>query len=128
MNKSKLRDLLVNHFEDDELEDLCFDLDLPYSDLKGDTRKSKARELVKYFDNRNELSVLVAKCQELRPNVVWEESQLSDISVEDNDPVTPLLDMSPSNLRYGPGFSGFVDLSEPNWSEPYQSWWQRLQG
>jgi heat shock protein HslJ/sporulation protein YlmC with PRC-barrel domain len=46
---------------------------------------------------------------------------------EDNPQGTPLLDMSPNNLRNGPTFSGYVDLSNPNWSEPYQGWWQRMQ-
>jgi heat shock protein HslJ/sporulation protein YlmC with PRC-barrel domain len=46
---------------------------------------------------------------------------------EDNLLGTPRLDMSPNNLRYGPTFSGDVDLSNPNWSEIYQSWWQRMQ-
>jgi heat shock protein HslJ len=46
---------------------------------------------------------------------------------EDNPLVTPLLNMSPNNLRNGPTFSGYVDLSDPNWSEPYQSWWERMQ-
>jgi heat shock protein HslJ/sporulation protein YlmC with PRC-barrel domain len=52
-----------------------------------------------------------------------------DVSIvdEDNSPGTLLLDMSPNNLRYGPSFSDDVDLSNPNWSEPYQSWWQRMQ-
>jgi heat shock protein HslJ len=35
--------------------------------------------------------------------------------------------MSPNNMRNGPTFSTYFDLSDPNWSEPYQSWWERLQ-
>ena len=40
---------------------------------------------------------------------------------EDNPLGTPVLDMSPSNLKNGPTFSGYVDLTFPNWSDPYHS-------
>jgi heat shock protein HslJ/sporulation protein YlmC with PRC-barrel domain len=47
--------------------------------------------------------------------------------VDRNNPLgTPLLDLSPSNLMNAPTFSSFVDLTDPNWSEPYQGWWQRM--
>jgi heat shock protein HslJ/sporulation protein YlmC with PRC-barrel domain len=52
-----------------------------------------------------------------------------DVSgVDKNNPLgTPVLDITANNLANAPKFSpGTTDLSDPNWSAPYQSWWQRM--
>mgnify|MGYP002713294280 CR=1 FL=1 len=67
VDKKQLLDVLINLFNLYELQDLCFDLDIPYEDLPGTTRSMKARELIQYMDRRGLLPNLVASVKDLRP-------------------------------------------------------------
>lgn len=67
----KLRDLIVEHFNDDELRDLCFDLGVKYDSLGGGNTASKARELIAHMDRIGRLVDLVKACRRLRPKVIW---------------------------------------------------------
>lgn len=68
----KLRDLLLQTFSAGDLEDLAWKLGiLDYSDIPGDTRIAKSRELIKYVSMRGRLDELLAKAQEQRPHINW---------------------------------------------------------
>ncbi len=73
MNKVKLRDILVDHFNSSELHNLCFDLDIKHESIAGNTIEDKARELIEYCFRRGRLEELVNRCRELRPNTDWSE-------------------------------------------------------
>jgi hypothetical protein len=45
---SRVRLLLVMHFNESELRDLCFDLGVDYESLPGHAKSDKARELLGY--------------------------------------------------------------------------------
>ena len=62
---------IVAHFGENELQQLCFELELNYEDLEGGTRTDKARELIQHFERRNEVAKLVAACAKARPGVDW---------------------------------------------------------
>jgi hypothetical protein len=62
---------LIDHFNEEELRDLCFHLDVDYDDLPGAGKAGKARELVTYHERRGTLPALVEVCRQLRPNVDW---------------------------------------------------------
>ncbi len=64
-----LADKLNDHFDDAELNDLCFRLGEKYENIKGDAKPEKAVELVKYFKRRGRVEELVRIVQELRPNI-----------------------------------------------------------
>lgn len=68
---ASLRRLLNEHFSLAELHNLCHDLGIDFENLPGDTKESKARELVDYCDRRHRLNELLKRCQDLRPNVQW---------------------------------------------------------
>lgn len=68
----KLRQNIVAFFNDSELRDLCFDMNVDYESLKGENKADKARELVAFCERRQSMPDLVARCQELRPKVEWE--------------------------------------------------------
>ena len=68
MDLPQLRDLIVAHFNDNELRDLCFDLGVDYESLPGEGKAARARELVAYFQRRNRLAELEAACLRLRPD------------------------------------------------------------
>jgi hypothetical protein len=69
--RSELRQNLVGNFGDNDLRDLCFDMDVDYESLPGEGKSAKARELIAYCERRGRLPELVTKCYELRPNVAW---------------------------------------------------------
>jgi hypothetical protein len=67
-----LRQVLVDHFDVDELKTLCVDLGEDYQALPGEGKVSKARELVAYFERRNRVSELLAEIRKARPDVPLE--------------------------------------------------------
>ena len=71
MHLTSLRDLLAQHFNKNELRQLCFDLVIEYENLPGDIRPAKAQALVEYCLRHNRLSDLVVRCRQLRPTVSW---------------------------------------------------------
>jgi hypothetical protein len=68
---ARLRQMLVEHFSDNKLNDLCFDLGIDYKDLPGEGRADKARELVAHVRRHGHTAELVALCRQLRPDVNW---------------------------------------------------------
>lgn len=68
---AKFRQLIVEHFSNDELHTLVFDLGLNYESLKGEALDGKARELVAYCSRTLHLPDLLEACQKERQNVDW---------------------------------------------------------
>jgi len=68
-DSARLLKLILGHYNDAELRDLCFKLGVPYDDLRGPGRKDKARELIAYMENRGRLALLVRQIQLERPKV-----------------------------------------------------------
>jgi hypothetical protein len=85
MNRSQLRQILVDHFDDDELKTLCFELQIEYADLPSASRKGKARELVTYLERRDRLPELVEIGKAMRPNAPWESLSKVESPVLDPD-------------------------------------------
>jgi hypothetical protein len=71
VDRAELRQKLINYFDDRELRDLCFDLDVDYDCLRGEGKGDKARELMAHLERRGRLSELTRECGRLRPNAVW---------------------------------------------------------
>jgi hypothetical protein len=71
VDRAKLRHILVNHFDDGELRDLCFDLDISYSDLSGECARDKAREMIAYCERRGLWMKLITMVYDLRPRAPW---------------------------------------------------------
>jgi hypothetical protein len=68
----KLRDLLTQNFDRNELLDLCFSLNVEFDDLPGASKKAKVRELLQHLNRRGRLDELVRLCARQRPNLPWE--------------------------------------------------------
>jgi hypothetical protein len=79
----KLLRALVDLFSEQDLKDLCFDVQVDYENLEGTAKKHKARELIKHFSRRHRINVLIAAFQEHRPHVSLEEIAIDE---EDEDP------------------------------------------
>jgi hypothetical protein len=78
-SQRKLLEILTNHFDDDELRDVCFILrdiseamkNLYYENLPGGGKRSKCRELITYADRHGFYSELVELCYKARPKANW---------------------------------------------------------
>jgi nitrous oxidase accessory protein NosD len=69
----KLRQLLVDYFDESELETLCFDLRVDYESLGGDGKAKKAIELIELFVRLGRIVELIDYCSQLRPNIPWSD-------------------------------------------------------
>lgn len=71
-----LHQILDEHFNDEELRTLCFDLDVDYDNLSGSNKVGKARELIRYCQRHDWLNKLQQRVMTLRPKVTWSDSAL----------------------------------------------------
>jgi hypothetical protein len=66
-----LRDILVRHYSEDELRELCFALgDVDYESLAGIGKARKASELVQYYQRRGMIPRLLARVAQDRPDAM----------------------------------------------------------
>lgn len=77
-NRKELYDILIKHFDREELRTLCFDLGVEYDDLDAKGRKNKARELIRLLERHESIIKLEQRIIELRPNLSL--SDLGDVS------------------------------------------------
>ena len=66
MNHTELRDFIDTYFDDNELRDLCFDLNIDYESLPAVGKSAKARELVANFQRHARFPELEELCLKLR--------------------------------------------------------------
>lgn len=68
---SSLRELLVEHFDAEELRLLAFDLGIDPDNVSGSGKEAKAQSLLEHLAHRGQLSELLDRVRYLRPNVNW---------------------------------------------------------
>lgn len=66
---AKLGRFIADHFDLDQLQLLCQELDVPYYKLLGDTRSARSFDLVTTLRDRGQLSALMAAVAQARPDV-----------------------------------------------------------
>ncbi|MBK8903648.1 MAG: CHAT domain-containing protein [Anaerolineaceae bacterium] len=71
VNLSHLRDLIVKHFDENEVMDLCFDLRIEFEELVGNEKRGKTRSLINKLEREGRLNELIDHCAKLRPRVNW---------------------------------------------------------
>jgi hypothetical protein len=69
--QAQLRDEIATSFNEEELQSLCFDLDIIYQDLAGTTRLTKIIDIIQFCDRHKQTEQLIQRCQTLRPNGNW---------------------------------------------------------
>jgi hypothetical protein len=67
---ARIRHVLVDSFDLDELRTLCFDLGMDFESLPGQNKPAKAREMVNYWRNRRDLSPLTDAIRLERGNII----------------------------------------------------------
>ncbi len=93
-NNRNIVTLLRNHFDEEELRDLVYDLDFDFEDLPASMGKSgKVLELVRIFEKNGCLTELVNVAKEYRPNSDWPDTEQpfssSDLYGESEKPYLP---------------------------------------
>ncbi len=71
INRTRLREGLVQCYSLSELETLCADIDVDFDVLPGEDKVSKSRELIDYLNRRGQLEKLLAYCRADRPGYNW---------------------------------------------------------
>jgi hypothetical protein len=71
VDRVRLRRILAEYFNDDELRDLSFDMSIDYESLPGVGKASKARELIAFVERYGRFQDLVEHTRSLRPNIIW---------------------------------------------------------
>ncbi len=71
-DRERFRIMFNSSFNESELRDLCFDMEVDYESLPGIGKSDKTRELVLYFERRKCMPDLVAKVKKLRPKEHWD--------------------------------------------------------
>jgi len=82
----KLAIIISTYFDDNEIQDICFQLDVDYEDLAGQTKSAKARNLVQYMERRDRLDELIIKVRQLRPNIEINLGNVLNNALSPNDP------------------------------------------
>lgn len=67
MEKVKRKEFIDKHFSFAEIEELCFDLDLPYEDIKQDTKNNTILKLIDYCERHGRTVDLETKIVNKRP-------------------------------------------------------------
>ncbi len=73
---SSLPDQISQHFNVEELRSLCYDLQIEYENVRGETREAKALALVEHCARHGKLELLLEYCREKRPFRTWTLDQL----------------------------------------------------
>ena len=71
VDRARLRQTLKDSFDLSELKTIAFDLGIDYQDLPAATQGDLARELVARCERRNRVPELVAKIEEMYPDITW---------------------------------------------------------
>ena len=71
---SQYLQLLVDHFNLEELKNLCFELAVDFDELKGEGKTAKFRELIVYLGMRRRLAGLNDLIKQKRKRVAWPET------------------------------------------------------
>ena len=62
---------MAHSFNLNDIRQICFDLDVNFDDLPGETLTAKCRELYLFMEKRGDLVRLVKECQNERPGENW---------------------------------------------------------
>lgn len=69
VNLLQLFYFIANHFNESELKEVCFELNVDYESLGGAGKRDNVRELIEYMKRRGRTNELALICQQHRPGV-----------------------------------------------------------
>ena len=87
--RANLRNNLSESFNLSEIQDLCFDLNIDYENLHGQTKNEKSRAIIEFCEQNVMLHALIEWCEIKRPHTIWltedERSSLLNNVVSNNE-------------------------------------------
>ena len=98
-----LRESLSDKFNLDELNTLCFDLNIDYEDIPGNNKQAKVVELIKYCERTDQMDLLIAQIVKIRPNLKASLAEkYAQVSIEslDESAISPPVVARPVNLSF----------------------------
>ena len=72
INIGQLRRNMLKALDDDELADLCFDMEIDFDSLRGESKNARVRALILLCERSGRLDKLLAHCRLARPNLAWQ--------------------------------------------------------
>jgi hypothetical protein len=66
-----LREQIIATYSENELKDLCFNMEVDYDIIEGADKAAKARELLTYLHRRDRVAELILHCMTERPKRDW---------------------------------------------------------
>lgn len=88
---ANLRDQITASFNIDELKDLCFELQIDYEDLPGDSKRAKVRELIEYCQRHGLIPDLKQQVHSSRPELNFQEIDSPYEANADLEPMRKIL-------------------------------------
>jgi hypothetical protein len=82
INQRKLRQAIVDSFNESELQTLCFDLKIDYEALPPGSKLDKAREMIALCLRQQRIEELISLCESARPRVDWRGVMATAVSDE----------------------------------------------
>lgn len=76
LQSTELHKVLLEYFDQGELQTLCFYLNVDYDALSGEGKANKARELVQYLERRGRINELKIEIIKRRPRIPWTDTPL----------------------------------------------------
>ncbi|MCA9952340.1 MAG: ATP-binding protein [Anaerolineales bacterium] len=70
-DKVLLKQKINTHFNKEEVDEICFDLNVDKGQLRTSRKAELVIDLIDYLERRRSLPALVTACQERRPHVDW---------------------------------------------------------
>lgn len=100
-NLVKLFEKVDRHFNEGELRDLCFHLHVNDEDLRGGSKRDKARELVLLMDRHGRLPDLLQQVAIARPKVTWRDApqQSGGVTIVSQLNVAVVVDIARPTIR-----------------------------
>ncbi|MCB9009989.1 MAG: hypothetical protein H6656_21900, partial [Ardenticatenaceae bacterium] len=83
INQRKLRQAIVDAFNETELRELCFDLDIDYEELTPGSKLIKVPELIARCVREQRVDELISLCESARPKVAWRDMMGTAVSSEE---------------------------------------------
>jgi hypothetical protein len=72
-DRNQLKELIEQYFSFDGINNLCSSLGISPDNVKGNTKREKAKNLIEHCQNRSRLPDLLEELKKERPNVPWEQ-------------------------------------------------------
>ncbi len=76
---STLHPKISRHFNLEELSTLCFNLEIDFEELAGQTKQKKVQSFLEFINRRGGKEALLAQLEKQRPNVAWRVGPPADL-------------------------------------------------